>query len=405
MRISLQGAPNNDQQASRVSSERFHEIDGLRAVAIILVVTFHFFDSGLERVLQSYGLPRVGQLEGFSTRSGVELFFVLSGVVLLRPYLRRLRNLSWSRYIVRRAQRLWPPYCAALVLAGVVIWLNSTFPSWYSRDTLPHFSLVDWVRQIAILNFGWQTYNVAWWSLTPEFVFYLLAPPLVAALLAVRMKSGGYLSLVMTAAIASVAMALVWGVPQPGRPAAETLRLFVAYSPCFLIGTAIAAVDWSVGLAKSSIACGLVYVAAALFVPVMNIHFGFGLLYGGVVVLAMRGSGSLRQVLSSPPLVWLGERSYSLFLTHFSVLYMSNQLAAFAFPTRDAGYFLLSRTLGLPVSLLVAMGLFSLVEKRFARSLATADAFWPWQFDRYRMARSHPQRPQGGVDGMVTVQP
>lgn len=390
---------------TKARAERFHEIDGLRAVAILLVVSFHFFDSGLERVLRSHNLTRVGQVAGFSTRSGVELFFVLSGVVLLRPYLRHARKLNWKRYIARRVERLWPPYIAALVLAGTVIFLNSQFPSWYSQATLPHFALADWVRQVVVLNFGWQTYNVAWWSLTPEFLFYLLVPPFVALLLVARMTSRRYVALVLLAALVSLAMASRWGVPQPGRPAAETLRLFVAYTPCFLVGSAIAAVDFPIAVAKSAAACGIAWVGIALFWPVANIHLGFGAMYGGLVVLAMRGGGALRRSLSSPLLLWLGERSYSLFLTHFSVLYATNQLAAFAFPTRDIGYFLLSRGLGLPLSVIVAMVVFSSVEKRFARNLVTADAFWPWQLNRYQTAACQPHRIHGDADVMVPVAP
>jgi peptidoglycan/LPS O-acetylase OafA/YrhL len=59
------------------------------------------------------------------------------------------------------------------------------------------------------------------------------------------------------------------------------------------------------------------------------------------------------------------------------VFQVANNLAAHAWPNKSSAYFLVTRLAGLPAALLVAMVLFTVVERRFARGLVTADAFWP----------------------------
>ena len=78
-------------------------------------------------------------------------------------------------------------------------------------------------------------------------------------------------------------------------------------------------------------------------------------------------------------MIWLGERSYSLFLIHFSVFYLVDNLSAHLSTHRGMAYGLLSRGIGVPLAFLAAMTLFYFVERRQARGLVTANMFWPWQ--------------------------
>src|SRR5512142_3099119 len=89
---------------------RFHQLDGLRAVAVLLVLVHHSASSTIRDSLALHGLRVVGELFFRTTASGVELFFVLSGVVLLRPYLRGDRRLDAPVYAKRRLERIAPPY-------------------------------------------------------------------------------------------------------------------------------------------------------------------------------------------------------------------------------------------------------------------------------------------------------
>ena len=85
----------------------------------------------------------------------------------------------------------------------------------------------------------------------------------------------------------------------------------------------------------------------------------------------------MARLLSRPLATWIGERSYSLVLIHVTAFHMTGWLVAFVTPHRGLAYAILTRAIGLPLALVLAMLLFHFVERRFARGLVTADRFWP----------------------------
>lgn len=356
-----------------MSRRRLHELDGLRAVAVILVVFTHSFAGPVADLLDRLGLARLGQVVPYVSTSGVDLFFVLSGVVLLRPYLRRQRPFVVRTYLWRRVQRLWPPYAIALLFAGVIILGTRLHPTWYSSSVLPEISFLGWVRQLGIVNLGWTTYNGAWWSLSLEVIFYLLAPLAVVGLLLLGRRR--YLSHAVVPA--AVVLSLI-DVGLNWHGIGDVPYLFGAYLPCFALGCLLARVDLGRRAGMALVTFGFLYAILGFEFPWLNGHIGLAALYGGLVTLAL-SRRNLSQLLSKPRCIWLGERSYSLFLVHFSVFYLSDYLASFVFQHRSNLYVLVSRGLGLPLALLAAMVLFSVVERRFARGLVTAGTFWPWQ--------------------------
>jgi peptidoglycan/LPS O-acetylase OafA/YrhL len=360
--------------------DRFHELDGLRALAIALVLLHHGVTSSIVAMLRASGHPRLAELIFDTGASGVELFFVLSGIVLLRPYLRRERRFVPAAYGARRIARLWPPFLGALLGAGLVDLILTRVPTWYSAHLLPAFDIGDWLAQLAIFNFGWASYNAAWWSLTLELVFYLLAPVLVVLLRPARVGRGTFLALVI-AAIAAGTVCLAAGPAGAGitAPPSAAARSFVVYLPCFLLGAAIAKLDFDIALGRRLLVVGAAAAVAALWWPMLNVHAACGIMYGGLTIIALDKRSVANRWLSRPLVVWLGERSYSLFLTHFSVFYLVNLVLSLFLPDRTPVYGVLSRLIGFPLALLAAMVLFTTIERRFARNLVTADAFWPWE--------------------------
>jgi peptidoglycan/LPS O-acetylase OafA/YrhL len=73
----------------------------------------------------------------------------------------------------------------------------------------------------------------------------------------------------------------------------------------------------------------------------------------------------------------LGERSYSLFLVHCSVIVLVYQLSTVFISGSGAVFTALTRIVAAPLSLFVAMLLFHFVERQFAQGLKTANSFWP----------------------------
>jgi peptidoglycan/LPS O-acetylase OafA/YrhL len=378
---------------------RRHQLDGLRGVAIILVVALHSVAEFGQRVFNRVHLQSVGDGLVAALYSGLELFFVLSGVLIMGPYLRGSKTFRAQSYLTRRAWRLWPPYLAALLFGGIVIFIARSHLTWYAAQELPRFSVGRWVAQLGIVNLGWTAFNGAWWSLTLEVAFYLMVPALLVILLRTRTSRGStaLLAVVVVTSLASALFAVTPARIDPGG----LVQLGFAFFPCFAFGMAVARYDPPARTGVILVAIGTVGVLIAIADKSLNVHAPFGLFWAGVVVIATKGTSPLRTWLARRHLVWLGERSYSLFLVHFSVFYLVDYLLSLVEPGRTAVFDVLSRGIGLPLALLAAMTLFWTVERREARGLVTADAFWPWTvqpFDRPDVVASSEEAGPDPVD-------
>ncbi|GAA6526635.1 acyltransferase [Intrasporangium sp. DVR] len=147
---------------------RNRDLDGVRGLAILLVVAAHS------------GLPvRWGGL------SGVTLFFVLSGYLITSLLIRewdRWGSLSLWRFWGRRALRLLPALVVFLALVPVLLWAtgDSRLPDYPAAALASLFYVGNWVR-IAGSDLGVLNHL---WSLSVEEQFYVVWPLLFIALMA-----------------------------------------------------------------------------------------------------------------------------------------------------------------------------------------------------------------------------
>jgi peptidoglycan/LPS O-acetylase OafA/YrhL len=162
------------------------ELDGLRAIAVFLVLWRHapfFFAEGREAAYQS-AFWRGGRL-GWT---GVDLFFVLSGFLITR-ILRHGRDQPGrlATFWVRRALRIFPLFYLYLA----VVWATTLFPEWraaagmersIAHGTLPAFSLYvgNWFMALH-LPFPHDELGPLW-SLAVEEQFYFVWPFVVWSL-------------------------------------------------------------------------------------------------------------------------------------------------------------------------------------------------------------------------------
>jgi peptidoglycan/LPS O-acetylase OafA/YrhL len=355
---------------------RLPAVDGLRALAASLVLAQHLLGERVHEVFLDHGHRVLGFLAGSLGPSGVELFFVLSGVVLVRRYARSTAPLDVRTYFSRRVQRLYPPYFLAWLLAGLTTFLCTRYTTWFTQSAhLPAFQLREWFEQIGILHFG-SYYSVAWWSLTVEILFYLLVPVLVPLLLRLRTRRDALIALGGTVVFALLAP-LVASAPMAAIP--DAFAKLVVYSPCFAAGLVLAKFDLARPIARALLALGVaILLAAALADDLPASHAGYALIYTGVVSRALAPESATARALGHDRLIWLGERSYSLFLTHASVIVLVFLFGSMVLP-RGATFVIATRLAAVPLSLFAAMLVFSYVECRFAHGLTTDRDFWPWR--------------------------
>lgn len=356
--------------------DRIHALDGMRAIAACLVVAHHLGVATVGTILHNGGHTALGRVVSGLTASGVELFFVLSSVVLAGPYIRGKHQLDLGKYAARRVERLFPPYLAAWLLAGLQIYLLTAFPTWWTEGaSLPSFSFTDWISQIGIIYVGNHLYSFAWWSLTTEVAFYIMLPEIVPLIRhANRWQSGVFIAFLGSIAISCV----VYVLPSAGN--VPILSQMAIYASCFCAGLFIAArgpLDGPTSIA--AIAVGAVWVLAASAFDGLNPHVGWGLLYFGVVSRAMETRSWISRGLSNFGFVWLGERSYSLYLVHYTVIGLASHAVSLVTGSKGAVFILLTRTISIVATLAVTILVFHFVERRFARNLVTADVVLPWR--------------------------
>ena len=147
-----------------IASGRYRpEIDGLRFIAIISVLLFHI-DAFLNLYMNEDSLftPifKTGHL-------GVQLFFSISGFVLMSQLI-RAKNFKYSKYLIRRIERIEPPFLITSLLFYAIL----TFRDGFNSDL--NYSLFRVITYSS--NFSENLINVVTWSLEIEVVFYLLLP-------------------------------------------------------------------------------------------------------------------------------------------------------------------------------------------------------------------------------------
>ncbi|QIK83555.1 acyltransferase family protein [Sanguibacter sp. HDW7] len=335
----------------RPTPRRIAGIDGLRAVAVLLVLAFH---------LAPDDVPG-----GFV---GVDVFFVISGFLITMGLLReKARNgrVDLARFWVKRARRLLP---ALLVVVAVC----SPVALAVGGDVRVHLD-----RQV----FGAMTFSSNWvsiaaddsyfsalvpqifsnlWSLAVEEQFYLVWPfVVVGVLLLARSRRAGLLAAGGAALVSAAAMALLYS---PGEDPTRVYYGTDTHVFGMMLGAllafwyfgnvrtgrpapwpaAIAPVGRGARLVRAlkrrrpgvvAMVCLAVIGAFALLVPWDSpVTYRGGLLVlslaAALLVTTMLHESRVRRVLETPALRWIGERSYGVYLWHWPVFVLLTQIFA-----------------------------------------------------------------------------
>lgn len=319
------------------------DVQGLRAIAVVLVVAFH---SGLP--------PRGGFL-------GVDVFFVISGFVIGRLLLSeqaRTGRIALGRFYARRVRRLLPALVIVIGFVAIVS-IVAVGPLGSVRETTKNTGIgaALYLANFAILHYQQVGYFdpgaannpfLHTWTLGVEEQFYLFFPLLLIVLGLVARPFGrrrGVLVVgVSLAALASLGLAAVLTATF-GADLVESHGRFAFYaSPTraweFLVGVLVALAEprlVRVGrrVAGVGAALGLVAIFAGAWVAVgSDATIGVATLapvLGAALVILSGTPGTVlsERVLSARPMVWIGDRSYGWYLWHWPFMVF----ARLSFPT------------------------------------------------------------------------
>jgi peptidoglycan/LPS O-acetylase OafA/YrhL len=298
------------------------EVDGLRFIAIGMVVLFH---------LNAYLTAKTGFYEHrVSNRDwlfhtalvgfhGVELFFVISGFILALPFAaHRLTGepvVGLRKYYLRRLTRLEPPYFITLFL---LMFLGLFFAAGSVSDLGPHLAASLFYLHNLIYGAPSTVLGVAW-SLEIEVQFYVLVPVLT---LLFTIRNTALRRLV----IAGLAL-LVMATHERTLPQDPRLALSIAgYLQFFLMGFLLADVfllDWRTPT-QWPVFWDVVALAGwpLLFFSLQSetlTHWLFPLLALVLCCAAFRGRWT-RRILSCRWVTAIGGMCYSVYLIHYAVI-------------------------------------------------------------------------------------
>ena len=154
----------------RGDSDYMESIDALRGWAILLVFLFHAWGISGAPEFHAGNVFLLSYIE--AGRTGVTLFFVISGFLLSMPWLlaeyRGRQTPSIKNYYLARLLRVLPLYYCAIALACLVS------GEWQVALKAATFQFV---------GFDIFPFSVVWWTLTTEVQFYLLLPLMMCLLL------------------------------------------------------------------------------------------------------------------------------------------------------------------------------------------------------------------------------
>lgn len=282
-----------------------------RALAAISVVAFHL---SLTMVLPRYG--GVSPFLEYTNRGnlGVDFFFVLSGFIIFFAHERDVgKPEMWGRFAYRRFSRLFPVYwlytAAFVLLVMLGFGQNAAVPS----------SIADWLTTFTLVRVNDSAPPLApAWTLFHELQFYA-----VFSLLILNKRLG----MLAMGALAVVAVAMYHFPSEDQRNAFNVYTS--AYSLHFLLGMAAywrykqrgtGLIDCALGLAILAIGAITLPLPHSLSVILMAI--GFAVTIAGVTQMEAHYKFDSPRVLK-----FLGDASYSIYLTHTAAIGLCLKIA------------------------------------------------------------------------------
>lgn len=276
---------------------RLVQIDGLRAVAALLVVGFHYTTRFDQIFVHSSALP-VAVPYGYF---GVNLFFVISGFVIFMT-LDKVR--APMEFVGSRFSRLFPTYWVAILMTWGLLHINAS--------GLPGFQLPAWeaLANTTMVHhyFGLRSVDGVYWSLAVELVFYLwmlmlwcagfLQRPIVVLCVAP-----------MLSLVASLAAMLTGG----RVPYGLDVLFILEWAPWFCVGMLLYVYTSGRSASVPQFILVTALCLAAIFARQSALHVLVAILSASAVGLAARGYLAW---LALRPAVLVGAMSYPLYLVH-----------------------------------------------------------------------------------------
>ena len=306
-------------------------IDGLRAVAVIAVILYH---------LDFSWIPG-----GFL---GVDLFFVISGYVITRLLLdsiQRSGGLDLRAFYAARFRRLIPPLLFMIFVTTIIVgfWAPDTMRRFLIDTPFAIFGAMNWWLIFRETDYfeaiGRPALLQHTWSLGVEAQFYVVWPLILLLVLRYFGKKRIPFAALLIAITSGITLLIV-SLQVDGSDASKVSHVYFGtdtHSIGLFLGAALA-VSWipqnlqeTVSRRAQDFIDGigifgfLGIIAAFLFIDASDptlykIAFPLAGIFGvAILVSIVHPASRFAPILSSRPFIWIGERSYAIYLWHWVI--------------------------------------------------------------------------------------
>ena len=305
----------------------FPHIDGLRALAVLAVLFFHF------------GTP--GFAAGYL---GVDIFFVISGFLISRLILKDLESygqMRFGRFFARRVRRLFPSLAAVCIITALFAYALldpqrlAAFGKSVGAAVISLSNILFWT-EAGYFDAASETKPLLHtWSLGVEEQFYLIWPAsLVIAYRFLKHRALAILSI--SGFLCSIALIAFWKIGNFDVKADSTIFYWMPFRVFEFMMGAIALLTFSrvqnFGSNKANLflqnllaILGTTLMLGAMIIPTFTGEpfgpiLGFIACLGAVFVILAPKTFLSSSVFEFRPVRWIGQISYSLYLVHWPIL-------------------------------------------------------------------------------------
>jgi len=314
-------------------SNRVPELDGIRGMAILVVVIFHWIALEGDSILPW----RLKTLLSFGW-SGVDLFFVLSGFLIGGILLDARDSTNYFKvFYMRRVYRILPLYGAICLSTVAIFYAHLSTHAWlFGRAKIPWYAYLTFGQNFWMVKFkslGYWPLAVTW-SLAVEEQFYLTLPFVIRF---TRRKTLPYV-LGIGVLLAPLIRVALWFALDPKSAAYATAYLAPCRMDALLLGVLAAcavrdAACWEWLVAHKTVVGAASIASGAVILELIHRHlsndsfalasFGYSLIalfYLSLLLLAVTQRGFVSRLFRFRGLTELGIIAYGLYLFHLPVI-------------------------------------------------------------------------------------
>ncbi|HEX4408570.1 MAG TPA: acyltransferase [Xanthobacteraceae bacterium] len=317
-------------QSSSAANGQLPSLTPLRGIAALWVVIYHY-------TTQCFPDLDVTAHTAFIHKGylAVDMFFMLSGFVMTHVYCRAFNESVTKHYgsfLMARVARIYPLHLLILILF-VVTAVASRWHGATPLEALRHVPLhgpesvsafFANIFMLQGLNAGALSWNYPSWSISVEFMAYLLFPfalPLIWHASA-RMK-------IAIAAVLFGALALLAYITGDSFDQWDGPITLLRCLPEFALGTLLYCAFRAAP--EDSLLSRDTFVFGVLATIIVCLHYGvsdflMAGLFAAFVLAAVLNSGSFSRLANTPALIWLGDISFALYLIHSLVQFIVSEL-------------------------------------------------------------------------------